>query len=242
MYPNCTEHGFIVSDSVITSKIRVFHYLDDGALIDPHNDSCELHDEKCANLAKQNEAYRFRVNSTDACGLICFRSGVCDWWMSESVGINHTMCSLYHTHGELSINGHRDPLRMNTTTTGHKSCTLSNWPVCVEQQSLIMNSGYAELWLNASMVLGSPTSSPLCHEGNCGLTDKFPSHSIEECASVCSRIWHCNHWSFGGGICYLRTTRVKTQIIGGYVSGDRACARGSPWIPPRHPLWTLVDN
>jgi len=231
-YPNCTEQSFRIASDTSPALVRVYDYLDDGALIDPPDESCAAMDSGCDSFVDSSLLnHSFRVNGTDACGIICFRSGQCDWWMSELIGLNHTMCSLFRTHNALSVNGSRE--ESSPITTGHKSCSTSKWPACIEDSAWITTAGYAELWINATMVLNIPELSDSCTKSNCSFTDKFSSDSVEECASVCSRIPHCKHWSFGSNTCHLRTTRVKTQLIHGIVSGDRECARGSPWSPPR---------
>ena len=222
-YPNCTQSPFLVTsgDAVF---VKPSDFLEVGAVAD------DCTDELCISTGS------FRVNSTDSCSIICARLSRCDWWSTtlvfDSPRLNRTVCYLFSTNSSAAVRG----VMPENSTSGHRTCSNNLWPSCVVRDSVIPSGGFAELLINAVALLGVPSESPLCNQGQCSLTDTIPTSSVEECAAFCGRIKDCHSWSVTvengfGHKCWFRRHVIKMIEHIGSVSGDSACGNHSPYRP-----------
>jgi len=218
---SCERTPFFVTKAAPVS-IAVSEFMEAGAVA-----------EDCSDIACDS-ASRFRTSSSSDCGIICSKIDACDWWSTEqilvSLHVNKTICSLFNTNGSLSVEGQASP----NTTTGHRSCSNSSWPICEEMDTFVSGAGYSELWINAEALLKMAKGDPFCHDRNCEFTDSFRVESRSECAQTCSRLHACEHWSVtpedNGLKCWLRREFFQKKIINGAVSGNRTCAYHVPYF------------
>ena len=221
-YPNCTEANFSIRNATL-AHVNVADFVDDGAVGENCSSDC-------------TSSHVFRVRSADSCSLICSKSSTCDWWTADQTFANYlntTTCYLYSTGGtSAAVSG----VRIGNSTSGHKGCSPSVWPSCVQRDSFVSARGYTQLWIDAVTRLQMDESDPSCHNQNCPVTDRFRIESVEHCATVCTRMPRCEFWSVAidGGIqtCWLRKSSFKTEVVQGAISGSRECAMSAPFRLP----------
>ena len=219
-FPKCTQERFSISLEA-NARINVGAYREVGAIA-----------ENCENSDCRSTAI-FRTRSTDSCSLVCSKVIRCDWWSAtvefESQHINRTICRLFNERG-----GNAVPGKPSTdSVSGHKSCSPSLWPGCGYQDAFFAGTGYSELWIDATSLLGGPANDTSCYNDECLLTDRFRVSSVGECTSVCARMPACKFWSVTSPspeymICWLRRGKFQTLDSPGAVSGDADCARHAP--------------
>ena len=198
-YPDCVNDGFIVKggEKVVRVIIDPVEHVNVGVL-EPLNSG-------------------FRVNGTDACSLICAKRVLCDWWSIEE---ESGECGLWNVGGDTTINGMRTQQKVKT---GHRTCTTSTWPGCLQKGIYIDTTGYVALWVDLTSF-----NSTGCRNDNCAMTDQFTSTSVEECAAMCTKIYGCMFWSFGDDTCWLRRGKVESFERVNYISGTVQCAFHAP--------------
>jgi hypothetical protein len=221
-YPSCVERDFFVKGPE-PAKVSVVDFIAVGAV----GENCETDD--CLSTST------FRGTSPNACALICFRSDECTWWSAVqtfSGFLNRTVCHLYNTANENSVGG----LRISNTSSGHKFCSPSIWPGCVEKHTAVQPIGFVELWINATHLFGAPVNDRGCTDNNCYITDRFRIESPEACATSCTVAPGCKYWTFGGSdgiqMCWLRRWTFKMEEKPGFISGNIECALNSPFRKP----------
>ena len=220
-FPSCSEDSFsIQSDTFV--RVNVSDYLEVGAVATDCDDGiCE-------------SAHQFQTISSYNCSVVCAKSGDCEWWTAtqifESLHLNRTICSLFKNEGTTSIPG----VRSSNSTSGHRSCSPSLWPLCLEKGVFIERNGYSELWVNAHERFGLPVNDPSCYNSSCVLTDSFRVHNIEHCTAICSRTKECKFWSATkedlGLSCWLRRDRISISNNTDAVSGNKTCAHHAPFF------------
>ena len=69
----------------------------------------------------------------------------------------------------------------------------ASFPDCVEKDVILRHNGEHALFTD----LASYGKSYGCFLDDCTYSDKFVAVSDAECASLCSQIEECKHWTFG---------------------------------------------
>ena len=219
-YPDCIEAPFLVNGGSGV-QLTVSNFIEDGAVAEGcHGGNCD-------------KTSVFRVSSALACAKVCSKLPDCDWWSVsvsfESEHLNRTLCHVVNTSGAANVSG----TRPTNSSSGHRSCAPTVWPSCILQNSFVSPSGYSELWINATSLLGLAQRGSGCHDDDCEFTDRFKTPSIHGCTMICSHLQECRYWSVtteedDSHICWLRRGKYKFAELQGSISGDAECASWAP--------------
>lgn len=220
LFPDCADSSFYITNTSLLA-VNASHFVEDGVV-----------GEYCSEPSCE-ESSVFRTMSSGACALICYKAQGCDWWTAHQTFegfVNTTVCHLFSSN-TTTVPGHR----LDNSTSGHRNCSPTIWPGCIERNTFVPATGFMELWIDAVVSLGLPSSDKGCHYGDCSFTDRFHTGSIEQCATTCSRVNGCKFWSVTGEdgdmLCWLRKSVFKLEEQIGAISGNAACAASAPYRP-----------